>query len=218
MPIRFLLVLLLAASSLYIGIARAEESAKQLSTKAQEECDLGRRANDRADRLAHFEKSRVLAERAVALDDKLADAHFALFCSLGERSRIDGEKSVGAVAGFGKVMQELDRTLELDPDHLDALSSKGAFLIRLPVLLGGNAKKGEEMLRRVIQRDPRSISARLTLAKAYAARGKEAEAITLATDALKFARADRRADLIPEAEATLAELRSASRDSRSAGG
>jgi len=206
--IRWIVVVMLAALSLDLGIAWAEESSRQLSAQAQEECDLGRRAQERSTRLAHFEKSQKLAERAVALDGQLADAHFALFCSLGERSRIDGEKTPAAVFGFVGVMRELDRTLELNPDHLDALSSKGAFLIKLPALLGGDAKKGEEMLRYVIQRDPRSINARLTLAKTYAARGKNAEALTLATDALKFAQADGRADLIPEAEATVSELRS----------
>jgi tetratricopeptide (TPR) repeat protein len=206
--IRWVVVVMLAALSLDLGITWAEESSRQLSAQAQEECDLGRRAQERSTRLVHFEKSQKLAERAVALDGQLADAHFALFCSLGERSRIDGEKTPAAVFGFAKVMRELDRTLELNPDHLDALSSKGAFLIKLPALLGGDAKKGEEMLRRVIQRDPRAISARLTLAKTYAARGKNAEALTLATEALKFAQADGRADLIPEAEATVSELRS----------
>jgi tetratricopeptide (TPR) repeat protein len=206
--IRWVVVVMLAALSLDLGITWAGESSRQLSAKAQEECDLGRRAQERSTRLVHFEKSQKLAERAVALDGQLADAHFALFCSLGERSRIDGEKTPAAVFGFTKVMRELDRTLELNPDHLDALSSKGAFLIKLPALLGGDTKKGEEMLRRVIQRDPRAISARLTLAKTYAARGKDAEALTLATDALKFAQADGRADLIPEAEATVSELRS----------
>jgi len=210
MIVRAWLVLVLLALSVDIGFAATEESSKLLSAKALEECDLGRRAKERSDRLGHFEKSQALAERAVALDDQHADAHFALFCSLGERGRIDGEKSLSALFGFGKVMRELDRTLELDPTHLDALSSKGAFLIRLPSALGGDVERGEQMLRNVIQRAPKAINARLSLAKSYAARGKEAEGITLAADALKFAQAEKRADLIPEAEATLAELKSTS--------
>lgn len=207
---RAVLVIVLLALSVDLGIAGTEESSKELSARALEECNLGRRAQERSARLGHFEKSQVLAERAVVLDDQLADAHFALFCSLGERGRIDGEKSLAALFGFGKVMRELDRTLELAPTHLDALSSKGAFLIRLPSVLGGDPEKGEQMLRNVIQRAPKSINARLNLAKAYAARGKEAEGITLATDALKFAQAEGRADLIPEAESTLAELKAVS--------
>jgi tetratricopeptide (TPR) repeat protein len=195
-------VILLGADSV---TASARESAEELSAKAQLECDYGRRAGDRDGRLAHFEKSQSLAEQAIALNDQLADAHFALFCSLGEQLRIDGH-TLTSVFGFRRVMKELDRTLELNPDHLDALSSKGTFLVRLPALLGGDEEKGEYMLRRVIQRAPKAINARISLAKAYAARGNRKEAVILAYEALDIARREGRADLIPEAETNLAEL------------
>lgn len=187
------------------AIAWAQDSAEVLMAEAQRECDLGRRAQERSIRLAHFKKSQALAERAVALDDRLAGAHFALFCSLGEQMRIDGE-TFSSVFGFRRMMKELDRTLELDPDHLDALSSKGTFLIRLPVLLGGDAAKGEHILRQVIQRAPKAVNARLTLAKSYCARGHHEEALRLATEALEIASAEQREDLLPEARATVQEV------------
>ncbi len=201
-------ILLAVLSSAPWGVS-AQESAGELSVKAQKECDLGRRAQERSIRLAHFERGQVLAEQAIALDDQLANAHFALFCSLGEQIRIDGD-SFSAPFAFGRMLRALralDRTLDLNPDHLDALSSKGTFLIRLPVLLGGDAEKGEQMLRRVIQRDPKAVNARLTLAKTYAARGNHQEAIALATTALEIAEAEQLADLIPEAHAIVGELR-----------
>src|SRR5262245_38348054 len=188
--------------------ATTQDSATGLSVEAQQECDRGRVATERAVRLAHFQRSQTLAERAVALDDGLADAHFALFCSLGEQIRIDGE-SLSAIFGFRRMMAALDRTLELNPEHLDALSSKGTFLVRLPAFLGGDAAKGERMLRQVIRRDPKAVSARVTLAKFYAAQGEQERAIALASEALQFARSERRADLLREAEATVTELRSA---------
>lgn len=192
------------------SLTLAEESAAELSVKAQRECDVGRRANDRSERLAHFEKGQALAERAVAKDDDNADGHFALFCNLGEQIRIDGENwKPGSIFVFGRLMNELDRTLELKPDHLDALSSKGTFLVRLPGLLGGDAAKGEQMLRRVIQRDPKSVNARMTLAKAFAVGRSFDQAITLATEAVAIAQADHRDDLIREAQKTLAEVREA---------
>ena len=198
-------ILLAVLTSAPWGVS-AQESAGELSVKAQKECDLGRRAQERSIRLAHFEKGQVLAEQAIALDDQLANAHFALFCSLGEQIRLDGDILSSPLA-FRRMMRALDRTLDLNPDHLDALSSKGTFLIRLPVLLGGDAGKGEQMLRRVIQRDPKSVNARLTLAKTYAARGNHQEAIALATTALEIAEAEQLADLIPEAHAIVGELR-----------
>ena len=211
---RFVLLVLVSVFSAVPGVGLAQESAKQLSVQALKECELGRRANERSVRLAHFEKGQALAERALAANDQYADAHFALFCTLGEQLRIDGE-NLTSVLGFRRILRELDRTLELAPDHLDALSSKGTLLVRLPFMLGGDADKGEQMLRYVVQRDPTAVSARLTLAKIYAARGNQMEALTLATEALQNAQAERRTDLIPEAQATLAELRSAHSVSRS---
>ena len=190
------------------GIALAQDSATELSVEALKACDLGRVAKARAVRLAHFQQSQTLAERAVALDDQLADAHFALFCGLGEQLRIDGTR-FSSVFGFRRMMAALDRTLELNPEHLDALSSKGTVLVRLPAVLGGDATKGEQMLRQVIQRDPKAVSARVTLAKFYAAQGDREQAVALASEALQLAHSQRRADLLPEAQATVAELRSA---------
>jgi tetratricopeptide (TPR) repeat protein len=187
--------------------ALAKDSATRLSVEAQKECDLGRVAKTRAVRLAHFQQSQALAERAVASDDQLADAHFALFCSLGEQMRIDGER-FSSVLGFTRMMAALNRTLELNPEHLDALSSKGTFLVRLPALLGGDVAKGEQMLQQVIQRDPKAVSARVTLAKVYAAQGDREQAIALASEALQLAHAEHRADLLPEAQATVTELQS----------
>ncbi len=198
---------LLALSSAISGVALAQDSATALSVEALRECDLGRAAKGRPERLAHFQRSQTLAERAVAADDKLADAHFALFCSLGEQMRIDGE-SFSAVFGLRRMMAALDRTLELNPGHLDALSSKATFLVRLPAFLGGDAVRGERMLREVIRRDPRAVNARLTLAKVYAAQGDHEQAIALASEALQLAHSEGRADLLPEAHATVGELRS----------
>jgi tetratricopeptide (TPR) repeat protein len=199
--------------SLISGSAPAQNSAAELSAAAQKECDLGRAATARALRLAHFQQSQTLAERAVAADDRLADAHFALFCSLGEQMRIDGE-GLSSVFGFRRMMAALDRTLELKPGHLDALSSKAAFLVRLPAFLGGDAARGERMLREVIWLDPKAVSARLTLARLHAAQGDHEQALAVASEALRLARAERRADLLPEAQATLAELRSAQAEVR----
>ncbi|MGH7232149.1 MAG: tetratricopeptide repeat protein, partial [Nitrospiraceae bacterium] len=196
---------LLTVGSAGAGLAQAQESAEALSAQSLQECDSGRRAKERHVRLAHFENSQSLAEQAVALNDQLADAHFALFCSLGEQLRIDGE-TMTSVFGVRRVMKELDRTLELNPDHMDALSSKGTFLVRLPALFGGDEQKGEHMLRRVIEREPKAINARLTLAKTYAGRGNRDHAITLAKEALDLAQAEGRMDLIPEAKATFLEL------------
>ncbi len=181
------------------------ETAEDLVASAMRECEQGQVAPTRDQRVQHFERGQALAEKAVTLDEKSAAAHFAIFCNLGELLRVDGEK-ITSVLGFRKLMQELDRTLELNPNHLDALSSKGVLLIRLPTLLGGDAPRGEKMLERVLREDATCITARITLADLYAERGARTDAIALAAQARELARASGRADKVAKADAELTKL------------
>jgi tetratricopeptide (TPR) repeat protein len=185
----------------------AQQSPQLLIQGAMKECYEGRITQDRTSRVGHFEKGQTLGEQAVALDDRSADAHFALFCNLGELMRIDGELSITSVMGFRRMMKELDRTLELAPDHLDALSAKGTLLIRLPFLIGGNREKGENLLQYVLLKGPQSVNARLSLAKSYCANGRHSEALSLASEALDLAQVQRLDDFAPEAARVLAQLK-----------
>ena len=183
----------------------AEESVEVLTSQAMEECQKGRRAKDAESRGAYFDRGRALAEKAVALNDKSADAHFALFCSIGERMRSNGEV-VFSVLDYGTMMDALDQTLALNPNHLDALSSKGTILIEVPEFLGGDDAKGEVMLRQVIKDEPESINARMVVARQCAERGEHQEAYELSKRALELAKNQQREDLIPEAEETFSEI------------
>jgi tetratricopeptide (TPR) repeat protein len=182
------------------------ETASSLAGAARAECEAGRRAPDRVTRKDHFERGQTLAEHAVGLDDGSADAHFALFCNMGELMRLDGE-SLSSALRLRRLMAEVDRTLELNPQHTDALAAKGTLLLRLPRFFGGDAQRGEALLREVIQKDPNAFSSRLTLAKTCEARGDRTEAMAFATRALQIAREQGRADKVAEAQATLSELR-----------
>jgi tetratricopeptide (TPR) repeat protein len=185
----------------------AQQSSQLLIEGAMKECNTGRVTQDRTSRVGHFEKGQALGEQAVAPDDRSADAHFALFCNLGELMRVDGEVNITSVMGFRRITKELDRTLELAPDHLDALSAKGTFLLRLPSLLGGDREKGEKLLRYVLLKAPQSVNARLSLAKTYCADGRHSEALSLASEALDLAQAQKQDDFAPEAAKVLAQLR-----------
>ena len=188
------------------GTLLAQQSLQPLIQGAMNECYSGRVTQDRTSRVTHFEKGQALGEQAVALDDRSAEAHFALFCNLGELMRIDGEVNITSVMGFRRMIKELDRTLELAPDHLDALSAKGTFLLRLPSLLGGDREKGEKLLRYVLLKSPQSVNARLSLAKSYCADGRHSEALSLASEALSLAQAQQLDDFAPEAAKVLAQL------------
>ena len=185
--------------------AWGEESPQGLTKQSMDECQKGRRAKDPDMRLSHFERGQVLAEKAVALDDRSADAHFALFCSIGERMRANGEV-LFSIFEYGRMMDALDQTLLLNPHHIDALSSKGTILIEVPRLLGGDPEKGEVMLRRVIKDDPDSINARMVVARSCSDRGEHQEAFDLAKKALELARAKERDDLLPEAQKTFSDI------------
>jgi tetratricopeptide (TPR) repeat protein len=186
-------------------VSSAQESGKHLAKLALEECHRGRLAVDRATRLAHFQQGQTLGERAVAADEGNADAHFALFCNLGEVLRIDGE-SLTSLFGLRRMMSELDRALEINPAHIDALSAKGTLLVKLPSILGGDAEKGEALLEHVVSRAPKAVNARLSLAKVRCEHGRHQEAMTLATDALVLAQKHNRPDFIPEARAVIEQL------------
>ena len=196
---RLLLMLPLASS--------AADSDPTLATQALEECKQGRIAADRATRLAHFQQGQTLGERAVAADEGNADAHFALFCNLGELLRIDGE-SLRSVFGLRRMMSELDRALEINPAHINALSAKGTLLVKLPSFLGGDPEKGEQLLRQVVRQAPKAVNARLALARVWCQHGKHDEAAAMASDALTIAQQHQRVEFIPEAQALLHQAKS----------
>jgi tetratricopeptide (TPR) repeat protein len=188
--------------------ARAGESDGDLAKRSLAECETGRQAHERADRAGHFERGKALGEQAVAENDNSAEAHFALFCNMGEIMRLDGE-SITSVLSLRTLMAELDRTLALDPNHSGALAAKGTLLVRLPRLLGGDVTEGEVMLRKALVYDPTAVAARLALARTCYARGDREEAFAFATRALQIARELGRADKIAQAQATLDDLRAA---------
>lgn len=187
------------------GSLRATETAPALSARSIEVCEQGREATDRDVREHDFTEGLMLAEQAVALDDENAAAHFAVFCNMGEIMRLDGE-SISSVFQFRRLMTELNRALELDPDYTRAMASKGILLVRLPRLLGGDDAHGERLLRRVIEIDPSAVSSRLMLAEQCRQRGEMAEASAFAQRALEIASEQGRPDKVEEAQSILAKI------------
>ena len=198
--------LMVLSVSLLPTLALGGDSMSDLTKQSRAECLKGRVASERAVRLEHFQQGQALAERAVALDELYADAHFALFCNLGEQLRIDGE-SVTSVLGFRRMMDELDRTLELDPGHLDGLSAKGTLLVKLPTVLGGDRERGEQLLQQVIKKEPKAVNARLALARVRCEHGHYREALALASDALTIARKHKRTEFLREARSVLHQVK-----------
>lgn len=190
---------------------------ESLAKQALEQCNQGRLAHDRDTRRAHFQQGQRLGEQAVADDEGSSDAHLALFCNLGELLRIDGE-TVTSLFGLRRMMHELDRALEINPAHIEALSAKGTLLVRLPSILGGDIAKGEQLLQQVIRHAPKAINARLALARVWCRRGQHNEAMVLASDALAIAQQHQQIEFIPEAQTLLQQAKTnaaRSKDQRS---
>jgi hypothetical protein len=145
-----------------------------------------------ADRAAGGEKRALLerglaaAERAVAANEADAAGHFAVFCNLGKLTRLDG-LSPRSLFALRRLRREVDRTLELAPNHTGALVGKAALLYYSPRLLGGDPAEGVHFLRAALLVDPDMLDARLALARALAERGERGEAVAAAREALQRA-------------------------------
>lgn len=117
----------------------------------------------------------ALADAAVAADDRSARAHYAVVCNLGKATALRGV-SLGAFRAVARLRREIDATLALAPNDAETLAAKGAVLIRLPRLLGGDPVEGEQWLRRALAVDPLNATARSYLAVLASQRGYVAPA------------------------------------------
>ena len=168
----------LAALVLLAG--RAAVAVPPGSSAAGEALTLCERADDVSgeDRRQALARGMALAENALAANARDALAHYAAVCNLGKQMEAAGI-GLGQLLDLQRLRHELDTTLELAPGDADALVAKGALLLRLPRLLGGDAAQAEQLLRRALAAEPGNRTARCYLARALAARGADAAARAL---------------------------------------
>ena len=195
----------LATAALASVAAAADPPGSPRANEALALCNRAQKAP--ADqRRPLLERGLTLAEEAIAADERDAKAHFAVFCNLGKQMRLRGV-GVRSLLDVRRLRHEVDRTIELAPDYTDALRGKGALLIDLPRVLGGDPKEGERFLRAALGVDPDDVDARLALAHALEARGARAEALDEARRAVAAAERDPGdAEDLREARALLARL------------
>ena len=147
-----------------------------------------------------------LARRVIALDDSNPDGHFAVFAHAGRLQLMNGA-AVNPVTMF-KASRELERALELDPNHSDSLAAKGGMYRQLPWVMGGNLRKAEEYLKRSIELNPNSIRARIELAAAYRDMGHPERSLPLLERAAQIAEREGRRQRSEEARRMLQEIAS----------
>jgi Flp pilus assembly protein TadD len=177
--------MLLLASAVTVALAataaRAEKlvftkdgTGSELARQSVKLCLDAMKQSDDA-RTATLEHGLAVAQQAVSADERDAKAHFAIFCNLGRKLEAQGA-SLAGLSNVKYLFGELDRAIALQPGFVDAYTAKGALLVRLPRLLGGDPDEGERLIRHAVALAPDHPTARLQLVKALLEKGNEDEA------------------------------------------
>jgi len=158
------------AASLFAGALVVAVAMPAFASELQRRIDESIALCSAADRVPASQQLDVLArgldlaDAALAIDERSADAHFAVVCNLGKATGLTGV-GFGAIKAVHRLRREIDLTLALAPDHAEAMAAKGALLARLPRWLGGDRREAELWLRRALTTDPRNTTARSYLAE-----------------------------------------------------
>lgn len=190
-----------------------KEQAARLAARSIELLKKGEDLSDPTAKRQAYEEGLQLAEQALALDEANADAHFARFANKGRLLLLDGASP--NPLNLLRINRDLNRALELNPNHPDALAAKGGLYRQLPRLLGGDASKAEYYLRRAIEVEPEhAVGARVELAQLYFEQGKRQRSVELLERAIAIAERDGKLRQCNEARALLDRYTGAIRSAR----
>lgn len=111
-------------------------------------------------------------ERANELEDGEARYHFWLSQAYGRKMSESGK--ISGIRTAPKFRKQLERTLELEPDHIQALINLANYCLQAPGIVGGGTKKALEYAKVLVEHDERQ--GRLLLAQIHASEDRPAEA------------------------------------------
>ncbi|MFQ5664831.1 MAG: tetratricopeptide repeat protein [Candidatus Binatia bacterium] len=186
--------------------AERTAAGKQLAQRALDWLHRGEDAATKHARLAAYRRGAELAQRAIAADPTNADAHFAAFANKGRILLLEG--ATVNLLNLLRLNRELDRTLELNPNHVDALAARGGMYRQLPWLLGGDLNKAARYLSRAVALDPQAVGARIELAEAYRDMGHPERSVPLLEKAARLAQNMGKARQLAQARGLLRALTS----------
>ncbi len=183
------------------------EAVQDLTARALDCLHRGEDATAKESKLAAYREGLQWAEQAVAADDGSADAHYARFANQGRIMMLEGGINP---LNLLTVNRELDRVLELNPDHADALAARGGMYRQLPWVLGGSLEKAAHYLSRAVTLDPdNACGARIELAETYRDMGHPERSVPLLEQAVQVAQRMGKQRQLLEAQSLLAQLQPA---------
>ena len=121
------------------------------------------RAAANAEKVASFERGKLVGEEAVRRVPGDARAHLWYAINLGRWAEERG--LFRSMLALRTLREEAAETLRLDPGLADAHVFAGALAANLPGLAGGDSERAEAHFRRAVELDPRRSRFRLELAQ-----------------------------------------------------
>jgi len=121
------------------------------------------KAPDDEEKIRVFKNGFETAKKAMEIAPENADAHFLYVANLGSWAETHGV--LRSLFLLPKIRREIERTLELNPNHVYGLAMYGLLYYTLPGFMGGDLHISEIYLRRAISIDPHLTTLKIHLAK-----------------------------------------------------
>jgi tetratricopeptide (TPR) repeat protein len=141
--------------------------------------------SEEAQKITVLQTGIAAAERAIKLDTNRVEGHFWLGVTKGKYADLKG--GFAALGLVKTVRRELETALKLDPTYARGTIqlALGEMSLRVPRLLGGNDKRGIEMLEAGLKAGQANAELKLALAEQYEKKNRKAEAKKLLEEILK---------------------------------
>jgi len=126
---------------------------------------LGDDAGEKNAKLEYFYRGRDYGESAIEIEGDSPDAHFWYMVNVGRVGQTKGV--LNSLVLVPTVREEINKVIELDPEHTGALDAQAMLYYELPGLLGGNLNKSIESLDKAIALDSNYTLLYVDMAKVY---------------------------------------------------
>jgi len=133
------------------------------------------KARTKEDMIMAFQNGVDAAKKALEIDPDNPDSHFFYVANLASLGDVKGV--FNSLFMLPEIRRELDRILEIDPNHAFGLAMNGVLYSYLPSILGGDTHIADIYIRRSLKIMPNVSSTRLYLARNLRKQKKYDEAI-----------------------------------------